>query len=123
MKEPLEHRLSQMPLRRAPTVWRQAILQKAHGIPEASPQPSNSRISKNWLALAASWTLIALLKWDSTQANTRETGPLPEGFYIQSLSAFRSPEVFLEALLAEPPSPPPAPKQSRRTTRENAFTA
>jgi len=123
MNKTFEHRLSQMPLRRAPVDWRQAILRKAHAIRKAPPEPSSNRISKNWMALAAVWTLIALLRWDSTEESTSGTAPLPEGFYVPCLSAFRSPEVYLEALLAEPPSPPPTPKQSRRTTRENAFTA
>ena len=112
-----------MPLQGAPAHWRHAILQKARTVPESSPRPSGTRISKNWLALAAAWTLIALLKWDSNRENIPRTDSLPEGFYVPSLSAFRSPEAYLEALLADPPSPPPAPKQSRRTTQRNAAIA
>ena len=123
MKEPIEHRLSQMPLRRAPAHWRNAILEKACAVPGHCAQSSSSRLSTNWLALAAAWTLIALLQWDFNQGNTPNTDSLPGGLYIQSLSAFRSPEAYLEELLAEPPSVPPAPKQSRCTTHKAAIIA
>ena len=124
MQEPIEHRLSQMPLRRAPAQWRDAILQKAHAVPEASPQSSPSRISPNWLALAAAWTLIALLQWDANQGSTTpKADSLPGGLYVPSLSAFRSPEAYLEELLAEPPSLPPTPKQSRCTKQKASLIA
>ena len=123
MQEPIEHRLSQMPLRRAPAHWRDAILQKAHAVREARPQSSRLRISTNWLALAAAWTLIALLQWDANQGNTPKTDSLPGGLYVPSLSAFRSPEAYLEELLAEPPSLPPIPKQSRCTTQKASRIA
>ena len=123
MQEPIEHRLSQMPLRRAPAHWRDAILQKAHAVREARPQSSRLRISTNWLALAAAWTLIALLQWDANQGNTPKTDSLPGGLYVPSLSAFRSPEAYLEELLAEPPSLPPTPKQSRCTKQKASLIA
>ncbi len=123
MQEPIEHRLSQMPLRRAPAHWRDAILQKAHAVPEVSPQSSRSRISTNCLALAAAWTLIALLQWDANQGNTPKTDSPPEGLYVPTLSAFRNPEAYLEELLAEPPSLPPTPKQSRCTKQKASLIA
>ena len=124
MQEPIEHRLSQMPLRRTPAHWRHAILEKAHAAPEASPQSSPSRISPNWLALAAAWTLIALLQWDANLGSaTPKADSLPGGLYVPNLSAFRSPEAYLEELLAEPPSNPPAPKQSRHTAQKATAIA
>ncbi|RFC42608.1 MAG: hypothetical protein DVB28_001813 [Verrucomicrobia bacterium] len=123
MKDPLENRLSQMPLRRAPAHWKNTIVQKAHPAPETCPQSPDRRISANWLALAAAWSLIALLQWDSNRGNSPGTDSLPGGFYIPSLSAFRTPEAFLEELLAEPRSLPPGPKHSRYTAHKAAIIA
>lgn len=116
MQDPLETRLSQLPLRPAPAHWRRAILNRAADV------PPRKRLSANWLALAAAWILIGLLQWHSNAPGAPHMKGLTGPIYLPVLSALRTQKAVLEELLAEPLPPPPAPRQSRTILQPSAAT-
>jgi len=107
MQDPLEIRISELPLRRTPRHWKNAILK------QAAAAPARREFSLNQLAFAAAWTLIGLLQWQAAEPTSPSTGTLPVLIYVPHLSALRNSEAVLEELLAEPAALPPIPKQSR----------
>ncbi len=106
MQDPLEIRISKLPLRRTPAHWKIAILK------QAAAAPVRREFSLNQLAFAAAWTLIGLLQWHGAEPTSTNTGTLPGLIYVPPLSALRNSEAVLEELLAEPAALPAVPKQS-----------
>jgi len=104
MQDPLEIRISKLPLRRTPAHWKNAILK------QAAAAPVRREFSLNQLAFAAAWTLIGLLQWQAAEPTSPSTGTLPGLIYVPHLSALRNSEAVLEELLAEPAALPPIPK-------------
>ncbi len=117
MQDPLENRLSKLPLQRAPAHWKTAILK------QAAPAIPPKQVPWNWMSLAAAWALIGLLQWQTYEPSTPNTGDHTSPIYIQSLSTLRSPEVYLEELLADPSPIQIAPRQSRYTPKATAALA
>jgi hypothetical protein len=117
MQDPLEKRLSKLPLQRAPADWKSTILkQAAHAVP-GKPLPWN------WMSLAAAWMLIGLLQWHTHEPGAPKAGEHPFPIFLPHLSALRSPDAYLEGLLADPSPIHLAPRQSRRAHKPTCTIA
>jgi hypothetical protein len=73
VQDPIEIKLSELTLRKAPADWKETILNRSTQIPCRNP------IAWNRLAFAAAWTLIGLLLYSSGWK-----GPVHEGVMVRS---------------------------------------